>query len=349
MADGRARAAFCASALSAVGAFAVGSTLSARAYAADASPTDASSGTGAPKTPVFVEPGTCAVAPHDDVVAVLRVELPAQLVESSPPAGAYHIAIDCSGAAVVLSVTAEGRANRAYRTALRGAPANVRPRIVALAIAEIVRELDGEAARAAAAERAAPAPAPAAVVVDITPPTPDVVPRVPHQNGPVYLGALGQATSFRLDGRWLLGGGLRFEYTREVLCAGIDAVLLTADERVSLGTAQVLLSYASPYVGLGGSTGPFQMRLGAGYALGAARLSGHATDPSAGAATVTGAWTAPYAFAQVALSVSDSLRLDVRGQAGWVTSTVVGEVEGGGDVNLAGLWTSVQIGAALSL
>jgi hypothetical protein len=165
----------------------------------------------------------------------------------------------------------------------------------------------------------------------------------------VYLGALGQATSFRLDGRWLIGGGLRFEYARDVFCAGIDAVLLTAEERVPLGTAQVILSYASPYVGLGGSTGPFQVRLGAGYALGAARLSGHANDPGAGAATVTGAWTGPYGFTQLALALGDSLRVDVRGQAGWVTATVVGEVEGGGDVNLAGLWTSVQIGAALSL
>jgi hypothetical protein len=89
--------------------------------------------------------------------------------------------------------------------------------------------------------------------------------------------------------------------------------------------------------------------LGAGYALGAARLSGHANDPHAGAATVTGAWTGPYGFTQVALALGDSLSVDVRGQFGWVTATVVGEVEGGGDVNLAGLWTSVQVGAALSL
>jgi hypothetical protein len=299
-------------------------------------------------TPVFVEPGTCVVAPHDDVVAVLRVELAAQLVESSPPSNAYRITIDCSGASVVLAVTVEGRSSRTYRTELGGAPSNVRPRIVALAIAEIVRDLDGEAARAAAAERPAE-PAPASPVVDVSPPARDVTPRGPRGGGTVYLGALGQATSFRLDGRWLLGGGLRFEYARDIFCAGTDAVLLTADERVSQGTAQVLLSYASPYVGLGGSSGPFQVRLGAGYALGAARLSGHATDPRAGAATLTGAWTAPYAFAQVALALGDSLRVDLRGQAGWVTASVVGEVEGGGDVNLAGLWTSVQVGAALSL
>jgi hypothetical protein len=58
---------------------------------------------------------------------------------------------------------------------------------------------------------------------------------------------------------------------------------------------------------------------------------------------------APYGFGEVALALSDSVRVDARVLAGWVTASVVGEVEGGGDVNLAGLWTGVQIGAALAL
>jgi hypothetical protein len=298
-------------------------------------------------TPVFIDRSTCRSVPRDDVIAILRVELPSQLVEGAPPDNAYVVTIDCAGATVALSISAVGRASRATHTDLAGAPPSVRPRIVALAIAEIVRDLDREALRR-------PAPEPV-VTVAAEPssaplPSPDSSTGTSRAVGPVLLGATGQASTFGLDGRWLLGGGLRFEYARgSLFCAGMDAVVLSADEHVSLGTAQVLLTYASPYVGLGVSAGPWQARLGAGYAMGVARLSGHAAAAGTDSATVAGAWMAPYGFGQVALAVSDSVRVDARVLAGWVTASVVGEVEGGGDVNLAGLWTGVQIGAALSL
>jgi hypothetical protein len=297
--------------------------------------------------PVYVDRSTCRVAPRDDVVAMLRVELPSQLVDEAPPEGAYAVAIDCAGAVVALTITAPGRAGRAYRTDLTGAPPSLRPRIVALAIAEIVRDLDREALRR-------PAPGPVATTPVETPvplpPNPDASSGTPRGVGPVLLGAVGEATTFRLDGRWLLGGGLRFEYARgSLFCAGIDAVVLSSSEHVSLGTTQALLTYASPYVGLGVSGGPWQARLGAGYALGAARLSGHGAAPTTGSASVSGAWMAPYGFGQLALALSDAVRVDARVLAGWVTASVVGEVGGGDDVNLAGFWSGVQVGVALSL
>jgi hypothetical protein len=165
----------------------------------------------------------------------------------------------------------------------------------------------------------------------------------------VFLSALGEAASFRLDGKWLLGGGLRFEYARRLLSAGIDAVFLAADETAPLGTARVLLPYASPYVGVGMGAGRFQARLGGGYAFGAASLSGHATEPGARAATIAGAWMAPYAFGQLGIAVTEVLRIDLRAQVGWVTASVEGTVEGGADVDLGGLWTSMQLGVAFSL
>ena len=298
-------------------------------------------------TPVVIERSSCPGVSRDDVVAVLRVELPAQLVEQPPPEGAYAVAIDCSGPSVVLGIAAPGRAPRDYRTNLAGAPPSLRPRIVALAIAEIVRDLDREP------PPAPPEPPPAPVVDRRPPPSSAEIeslsPKTPKLAGPVFLGALGEVATFRFDGRWLAGGGLRFEYARGLLCAGIDALLLSADEHVPLGTAQVLLTYASPYVGFAESAGPFQVRLGAGYGAGAARLSGHAADPHSGSATVTGAWMAPYGFGQLVLPMGSSLRLDARVLAGWVVAPVVGEIDGGGDVNLAGFWTSVQIGLTVAL
>ena len=49
--------------------------------------------------------------------------------------------------------------------------------------------------------------------------------------------------------------------------------------------------------------GSLRVRLGAGYAVGAGRLAGRATDPSFNAATLSGFWTAPYGFAGLAFAV----------------------------------------------
>jgi hypothetical protein len=302
----------------------------------------------AARAPVHIERSTCVSASRENVLAVLRVELPGQLVDDAPPGGAYEVAVDCSRAGVALSIAAPGGARKTYRMDLSGAPLGVRPRIVALTIAEIVRDFDYEPPQEPSAP---PSPPPAADTAtrEAVPPAPDVSSSAPPRNGPVLLSLLGEAATFRLDGRWLLGGGLRFEYARKWLSAGIDAVFLTADEGVSLGTARVLLPYASPYIGLGTGNGRLLARIGGGCAFGAASVSGHATDPGARAATISGAWIAPYAFAQLGLVATDVLRIDLRGQLGWVAAPVVGTVEGGADVDLGGLWTSMQLAAAFSL
>jgi hypothetical protein len=302
----------------------------------------------ASRAPVHVERSNCAAASRDELMTVLRIELPGQMVDDSAHGGAYEVAVDCVRSAVALSIAAPGGTRKTYRMDLAGAPRGVRSRIVALAIAEIVRDLDRDAS-AGPPEEPSPARTADAPTAEVAPVPDAPAPAAPRSGGPVFLSALGEAASFRLDGRWLLGGGLRFEYARRGLSAGVDAVFLAADESVSLGTARVLLPYASPYIGLGSSTGPWQARVGAGCALGAASLSGHASDASARAATVTGAWVAPYAFGQLGLVATDFLRIDLRAQVGWVTASVDGTVQGGTDVDRSGLWTSLQLGAAFSL
>jgi hypothetical protein len=126
-------------------------------------------------------------------------------------------------------------------------------------------------------------------------------------------------------------------------------VVLSDTQSFGFGTAQSLLVYSSPYAAWAVTFGDLGVKWGAGYALGAARLSGHASAPGFTAATVAGPWTAPYGFAALSLAVTEGLRAEARAQAGWVTSTVVGEVAGGGDVHFEGLWASAQIGLALGL
>jgi hypothetical protein len=125
--------------------------------------------------------------------------------------------------------------------------------------------------------------------------------------------------------------------------------LLTTTERFAQGTAQVFLSYASPYVAWRHGWGRTEALLGAGYALGAARLIGRATDTRVVAGTTTGPWSAPYALAVFALAVTGGLSVEARGQVGWVTLPVIGEVSGGADVALRDLWASFQAGLAITL
>ena len=316
-------------ALAALGAFACG--FAARSAAADAP---------LAKRPVFVERTACEVTPLGELTSILRVELYGRLVEERAPADAYRATIDCSGRLVAIRVVAPGGANQSLQTDLASVPANVRARIVALDVAELVRALDGDA-------RDPPPAAPPAPPRDVAP-----NPRRPPASSRTHrvgLAAFGEASAFPQSGVWLGGGGLRFDLLFRRFCAGFDVTLLTADEGFTQGTVHSFLAYAAPALAWRDQWGPAEMRLGAAYAFGAARLSGRASDARAFAGTTTGPWTAPYLFLAFALALTDTAHLDLRGLAGWVSSPVVGEVVGSSDLSLEGPWMSAQLGLSLAL
>jgi hypothetical protein len=294
---------------------------------------------------VFVESSTCDATPIGQVVSILRVELMNRLLVGPPRDDAYRTAIECSGDLVVVSVAAPEGPSTSFQANLARAPANVRSRILALAVAELVRDLDRETSR----------PPPPPLTLSLPAPVPtaerdqELRPRATRPNRPVTLGAFAQTSSFKLSGAWLAGGGLRLDYGYRRLSVGLDAALIAANDRFDLGSAQVLVGYGSPYAAWRERWGRAQTRLGAGYALGAANVSGHATEARAIAGTTTGPWTAPYAFAAFELTLTDRVSLDARGQLGWVTSPVTGEVTGGGGVAIEGAWASVELGLAIVL
>jgi hypothetical protein len=311
------------------------------AHAAEGEPPTLRTAT-TPTVRVHVESSDCPLAPLEDVLAVLRVEIPARLTDEASTT-AYAIALDCAPDAVRITASTPAQGTRTTRMVLGGAPPSVRARIVALAIAETVGDLDREAAQAPSSpvEPQAHSAQPALAG--------DASTRRSLVYRRVHTGAFAQTSTFRLDSKWLTGGGLRFEYSAAHLCAGIDMVILSDTQSFGFGTVQSLLVYSSPYAAWVVNFGDLGVKSGAGYALGAARLSGHASAPGFTAATVDGPWTAPYGFAALSLAVTEGLRVEARVQAGWVTSTVVGEVTGGGDVHFEGLWASAQIGLALGL
>jgi hypothetical protein len=300
------------------------------------------------KIPVYVETGSCDAAPTDQVMALVRVELGAQLVDAPTGAGC-HVVVECSGDEVTVSVAARDRLKRSHRTDLGGSPANVRPRIVALEIAELVRDVarEPEVLRTAAMQRDRmppdSAPAPSAGPAVTLPPADR-----PSGNR-ITLAAFGLASTFRYDGRWLGGGGLRFDYARDFICAGFDATLATRQDGSDLGTVRMLVTRLSPYAAWHVSASGIAVRLGAGYALGMARIAGTAENGRAAGGSVTGLWGGPYALAGIGYAATDAVDLDLRAEAGWVLLPVVGQVAGGNDVAVQGPWAGLQLGLSLAL
>ncbi len=290
------------------------------------------------KPPLQVERRPCRATSLDDVTAILRVELLGRLDEGAPRADAYRTVIDCTDDAVTIAMGVAGGPSGSRRASLAGAPANVRSRIVALTVAELARDLD---------HTVVPPPPPPA---PIAPAPQERADAHPHGSRAVTLGAFAQSSTFRFDGVWLTGGGLRFDYAYRRFAVGLDAAAVTTNETFALGTARVVLAYGSPYVAwrerLGGRV---QTRLGGGFAFGAARLNGHASDARALAGSLSGPWSAPYAFAALDVELFGGVSADVRAEGGGVTSPVIGGISGAPNVTLDGLWASVQLGLAIAM
>jgi hypothetical protein len=309
-----------------------------RSHVALADPSEP--GSARPPVSLSLQDGGCDAAQPLEITAALRVELLGRLVEGPPPGNAYRAALVCSGDVVAMSVVAPGGGAKSNRTDLASVPASVRSRILALAVAELVRDLDRDAS---------PAP---------SPPQSASLPRLPELAAPptsrppghsLELGAFVQTGAFLEHALWLTGGGLRVVYSRGPFWAGFDVALLSATQRFESGTVQDLLTYGSPFLGWQSGGRRMQARLGAGYALGAAKLRGSASDALAVAGSVTGPWAAPHILGDVQLVIAGGVSLYVRGHLGWVTSPVVGQVAGASRVAFEGAWAGGQAGIALAL
>ena len=274
------------------------------------------------------------------VTTVLRVELLARLLEGQrrPGEDAYRATMACSGDVVTLSVSADGSV-RSGTADLAQLPASVRPRVAALALAELVRDLDRDL--------------PAQTVAAPPPPTKISPPRAEPSSAtpairPIELSGFAAASDFVQHGVSLPGGGLHFGYSRGPLCVGLEVAILSDTERFATGTVRATLPYGSPYVGWQQAWHVLATRLGAGYALGGARLSGSTNAPLAYSRTITGLWASPYLFGELQIRITEGLSVLARGQLGWVTSSVTGQVAGGSDLSLDGLWAGGQLGLALA-
>jgi hypothetical protein len=285
---------------------------------------------------VSIDAGACSLVLVDDVLYLAKIELHNPVVES-PLTADCRITVTCAGnRAAVVARTADGK-GLVHETDLSEVSDSLRPRVVALAIAELVHEIEvAEAEPPPRAENARAAEPPIEI------------PRAPPAH--VFaLSAFAHASSFRFDNKWVLGGGVGATLARGPLLAGIDAAIATRDESFATGKAHVLLTYVAPTVGLRASSGRLGAQIGAGFAIGVAHVTGEAADPRATGDTLTEFWGAPFSFGTIAYFATDTLSVGLRAHAGWVTLPVVGLVWNGPAIDIKGAWTGAELGVTLAL
>jgi hypothetical protein len=287
---------------------------------------------------VYVDSAGCDAAFVDSILSLSRVELGERLVTAPRTEPAFRIRLECAGQVVLISAALDAHSPESQRADLANTEESLRPRVVALAIAELVRDL----------ERAPADPAP-------KPPAPDRPGAVVHETRaahpparPVSLRAFGAAYGFGLE-RWLAGGGLGFGYGAGKFFADLDVVFSTRGDDFPVGSARTFLLHANPELGWQWSGAALSARLGAGFAVGVASVAGTSTSSRVASDSATGAWGGPFAGGGVAYAVEDRVRLELRTQLGWVLFPVIGDVADASPVRLDHAWLGVTLGAAFSL
>jgi hypothetical protein len=286
---------------------------------------------------ITVQTDRCPSVTESVLKAMLRIELPGRLAEPNTESEGYVVAVGCTGGDVVASVTPPQGRPREVRLSLASVAADVWPRIVGLTVAEMVRDI----------ERDPVVPVITPVVPQSTMPT--VESRASGAHGAWHTGIVTEAASFGMRSPWLFGGGARVDYERGWLGGGIDAVALTGSDRLSLGSAQTVLTYFGPHVKWRLAFGRVEQELGVGCAFGAARVSGRAQAAGAMANSVSGPFAASFATESVRVTLAASLSVDLTASVGWVNASVVAQDASGSSVELSGVWTTAQLGIAWAL
>jgi hypothetical protein len=215
----------------------------------------------------------------------------------------------------------------------------LRARVVALAIAELVRDTASEP----------PLPPPLLA----SPP-----PRTPKQPTPIAsapleprsrLVAFAKLSNFGSNFQPLAGGGLSFSHDLGHFALGLGPSLSASNRKVSLGSVRALAAELSGRLALRFPSRVLPGEFGVGYALGYARISASTSSDLASARGINGEWAGPFVFGALEAPFAAPAFLQLAAELGYVTLPVRGFVAESSDLEIAGVWGGVSIGLGLSL
>ncbi len=294
---------------------------------------------------LHLESSTCPHTLVDEVQRFTRIEL--KNTNLSGGESAPRVILSCSEHVSLIRALVGGRESSRQLDLDLTEPA-LRPRVIALAIAELVRDT----ARGEAVEppKVSP-PVPVKPAPDVEP----VLSERPRAPATSRLVVLAKLENFGSSFQPLSGGGLGFSHDVGRLVFGLGPSLTTGQRNFAVGSVHVVAADLSLRLALRFPNRALPGEIGIGHALGLARLTGTAADSATNGATrvqpgfLTGAWAGPFLFGTLDVSVAEPLFLEVAAQVGVVTFPVSGEVAGESGVKLAGVWSGVSLGLGLNL
>jgi hypothetical protein len=246
-----------------------------------------------------------------------------------------------------LSVTSGGRpASAKWRVDLSRTAPSVHARVLALAIAELIRDY---AARPARSKPPPPKPAPPPV----PPPKPaPPTPPPPKREAKQELGeieAFFTLSQFDVSNEIGLGGGVRFWYLRIApwnLALDFSAGTLGRD--VELGSVRLVSGSLGARFGYTLTMADWALRFGVGQRTGLARISGDSADASrAVGGSVVGIFTTTLGFFALDSRVLDAFRAGLGAEVGGVLLPVRGRIQNHDDFGVDGVWASLEFRLSL--
>ena len=306
-----------------------------RRVAAAVEPAGASAAEGG----LHIESTTCAHPLVEEVQHLARVEL----ISAGLPEGedAPRVFLSCSGRVALIRALLGNGGQDSRQLDLAQTDEALQARVIALAIAELVRDT---------ASRGAPPPAavPSNPVarVDVAPTPPPVEPLSESKN---RLVAFGKVANFGAHLQPLVGGGLGFSHDLGRFALGLGPSLVVSKSSSSLGAVNVLMADLSVRLSLRFPGRILASEVGVGHALGLAHLKGSSDSALTDASSVSGIWAAPFLFGGCEAELGGPMFLQLGAELGIVTVPVRGYVARDSDVGAVGVWGGLSLGIGLNL
>jgi hypothetical protein len=275
---------------------------------------------------------------------LVALELGVTLAEDGSEQATRGVVV-CEGTLFGLSVrdTATGRQlQRSIR--LTGGDPMGQPRLIALALAELVLASWSGVSPDASASIASPPVQP----LDVIEPQP-ATPVIPEEHGPfpAEISVAGMAQHFFLSAGMLWGAALRLDYNQLPSSFTLGIELGAAHQQTPDALGQIDINSVSIGVSEQATTriGYFAFRLGLGIRLGVATVTGQPDNPNYLSASGTAPWLGAAILASTAFERG---RFFARLELGYTLVPIQTVVEGQSSTGLDGPWATLLLGAGFA-
>jgi hypothetical protein len=288
-----------------------------------------------------IESSTCSHALVDEVQRFTHIELK----NASLPSGesAPRVILSCSDRVSLIRALVNGHES-SRQLDLARTDAALTARVIALAIAELVRDTARGEAVELPPPPLVPSPAPPDEVEPTEPPSERFT-----SHAASHLVAFAKLENFSSTFQPLSGGGLSFSHEIGHFSLGLGPSLATGQRSPALGTVNVLAADLSLRLAYRFQNRALPGEIGIGHAFGLAKMTGSSPSPNTKASSVSGPWAGPFVFGTLDVSLAEPLFLEVAAQFGVVTVPVHGLVAQDANIDIAGVWSGVSLGLGVNL